>query len=120
MQGDQSRKVKFCISNHVGCHGSSGSKMLLDEHVKLSRQHMEWNAELAKRIQQDEIIGSFVTIEIHAAVALDQPDLIGLAQPEIFLSRRNDAGVEFHHIRSEEHTSELQSLRHLVCRLLLE
>src|SRR5947199_7409147 len=27
----------------------------------------------------------------------------------------------FHHIvRSEEHTSELQSLRHLVCRLLLE
>src|SRR5205814_2381239 len=25
-----------------------------------------------------------------------------------------------HHPRSEEHTSELQSLRHLVCRLLLE
>src|SRR5205814_3445729 len=25
-----------------------------------------------------------------------------------------------HHQRSEEHTSELQSLRHLVCRLLLE
>src|SRR5437899_7887974 len=25
-----------------------------------------------------------------------------------------------HHVRSEEHTSELQSLRHLVCRLLLE
>src|SRR5262247_4134309 len=28
--------------------------------------------------------------------------------------------VEGHHARSEEHTSELQSLRHLVCRLLLE
>src|ERR1035438_10580180 len=28
-------------------------------------------------------------------------------------------GSEFQH-RSEEHTSELQSLRHLVCRLLLE
>src|SRR5262245_64383378 len=26
----------------------------------------------------------------------------------------------FERIRSEEHTSELQSLRHLVCRLLLE
>src|SRR5436853_5464424 len=26
----------------------------------------------------------------------------------------------FHTARSEEHTSELQSLRHLVCRLLLE
>src|SRR5437899_9778861 len=29
--------------------------------------------------------------------------------------------LEWHrHTRSEEHTSELQSLRHLVCRLLLE
>src|ERR1035441_10852736 len=27
---------------------------------------------------------------------------------------------EYQEIRSEEHTSELQSLRHLVCRLLLE
>src|ERR1035438_10623369 len=27
---------------------------------------------------------------------------------------------EEHGLRSEEHTSELQSLRHLVCRLLLE
>src|SRR5262245_64180926 len=30
------------------------------------------------------------------------------------------AGVVFSRLRSEEHTSELQSLRHLVCRLLLE
>jgi hypothetical protein len=58
--------------------------MLLDKRVKLPRQHMEWNAELAKRIQQDEIIGFFVTVEILAAVALDEPDLIGLAQPEVF------------------------------------
>src|SRR5262245_65385566 len=29
-------------------------------------------------------------------------------------------GTNFAHGRSEEHTSELQSLRHLVCRLLLE
>src|SRR5258705_9560385 len=28
--------------------------------------------------------------------------------------------LEFRRVRSEEHTSELQSLRHLVCRLLLE
>src|SRR5258705_6879159 len=28
--------------------------------------------------------------------------------------------LDYHVIRSEEHTSELQSLRHLVCRLLLE
>src|SRR5258705_10266684 len=30
------------------------------------------------------------------------------------------ASVDVSKIRSEEHTSELQSLRHLVCRLLLE
>src|SRR5258705_3043536 len=31
-----------------------------------------------------------------------------------------EAGVTSEDMRSEEHTSELQSLRHLVCRLLLE
>src|SRR5947199_7027668 len=31
-----------------------------------------------------------------------------------------DRGTEVGCMRSEEHTSELQSLRHLVCRLLLE
>src|SRR5947199_6671857 len=34
--------------------------------------------------------------------------------------RSQPAGERFSGIRSEEHTSELQSLRHLVCRLLLE
>src|SRR5258705_4275194 len=38
---------------------------------------------------------------------------------------RSGPGRDLHHLspargRSEEHTSELQSLRHLVCRLLLE
>src|ERR1039458_10892289 len=33
---------------------------------------------------------------------------------------QNDAAGNGHPQRSEEHTSELQSLRHLVCRLLLE
>src|SRR5438045_7386611 len=37
------------------------------------------------------------------------------ADPKLKLVRR-----VCEHIRSEEHTSELQSLRHLVCRLLLE
>src|SRR5436853_3246997 len=31
-----------------------------------------------------------------------------------------NGAVRMHPSRSEEHTSELQSLRHLVCRLLLE
>src|SRR5205814_4045927 len=35
-------------------------------------------------------------------------------------ARWSGAGAEDGAFRSEEHTSELQSLRHLVCRLLLE
>src|ERR1035441_10999659 len=36
------------------------------------------------------------------------------------VSRRSEPSSRTALIRSEEHTSELQSLRHLVCRLLLE
>src|SRR3712207_8029071 len=32
----------------------------------------------------------------------------------------NDVGTQYRSIRSEEHTSELQSRQYLVCRLLLE
>src|SRR5262245_62848809 len=37
-----------------------------------------------------------------------------------FNDKHNEANGEDNKDRSEEHTSELQSLRHLVCRLLLE
>src|SRR5262245_29476647 len=42
-------------------------------------------------------------------------NLAGFARTELFAPLQIDR-----YIRSEEHTSELQSLRHLVCRLLLE
>src|SRR5258705_6848051 len=46
------------------------------------------------------------------------PDLSG---SELNLARmRGGLRPTSHSCRSEEHTSELQSLRHLVCRLLLE
>src|SRR5437899_5489707 len=45
-------------------------------------------------------------------------DVIGDAEPAAPLLRRH--GPAQGRERSEEHTSELQSLRHLVCRLLLE
>src|SRR5262245_62370810 len=38
----------------------------------------------------------------------------------ISLGHSNDPSTTWRGLRSEEHTSELQSLRHLVCRLLLE
>src|SRR5258705_12401453 len=45
------------------------------------------------------------------------------AEKEKLKERQKQASLLFGHrldSRSEEHTSELQSLRHLVCRLLLE
>src|SRR5258705_5702157 len=40
--------------------------------------------------------------------------------PAAFFPESRDASRARSSLRSEEHTSELQSLRHLVCRLLLE
>src|SRR5258706_291887 len=59
----------------------------------------------------------------HASVALENARLFSrIAQSnrqwaEIF---QRDGGVPAKRLRSEEHTSELQSLTNLVCRLLLE
>src|SRR5262245_65222941 len=49
-------------------------------------------------------------------IALEQP--FARAHPVDVAAQRIDLAVV--RDRSEEHTSELQSLRHLVCRLLLE
>src|SRR5438093_5904162 len=48
-----------------------------------------------------------------------------LLAPDVLARHRHVAGLDLarrraHRIRSEEHTSELQSLTNLVCRLLLE
>src|SRR5205814_4027744 len=54
-------------------------------------------------------------IPAHRVTALIGPSGCGKSTFLRCLNRMND-----HIPRSEEHTSELQSLRHLVCRLLLE
>src|SRR5262245_65224829 len=63
----------------------------------------------------------------HYRFTLKPAGLAGLAdslRPYEFVvqvaPRQFEVKVEGHSERSEEHTSELQSLRHLVCRLLLE
>src|SRR5437899_4846637 len=45
---------------------------------------------------------------------------VGLHAKTADLAVMIERDLGFGHVRSEEHTSELQSLRHLVCRLLLE
>src|SRR2546422_4902343 len=58
-----------------------------------------------------------VAREVRVGLALDPQgvDLVGPEQVEILLEVGGGLGR-----RSEEHTSELQSRLHLVCRLLLE
>src|SRR5436853_3792009 len=54
------------------------------------------------------------TLSLHDALP------ISCAEQRSRLPERGGPGIAAFGKRSEEHTSELQSLRHLVCRLLLE
>src|ERR1035438_1631441 len=61
-----------------------------------------------------EISALFVALEGFSIV------LFRLAVPPRVSAEVAPVQLSVHQERSEEHTSELQSLRHLVCRLLLE
>src|ERR1035438_3136532 len=75
--------------------------------------------------------GDGVVDQLASFIARTQPGQRGFSRPNLFRMRqfyeayRDDPKVSallrqlpWTHHRSEEHTSELQSLRHLVCRLL--
>src|SRR5437899_9434188 len=75
------------------------------------------------RIAQEEIFGPVATVipvkSVDEAVEIANGTMYGLSSA-IYTRDINKAFRAIRDIRSEEHTSELQSLRHLVCRLLLE
>src|ERR1039458_10180025 len=62
----------------------------------------------------DTATAEIYTLSLHDALPICRNNLVG-----IHIVSRQWRHPAFE-IRSEEHTSELQSLRHLVCRLLLE
>src|SRR5262245_63468896 len=61
----------------------------------------------------------YMALVLHEA-ATDEMRLLVLEPRDLPKPDATRAPVAFGGPRSEEHTSELQSLRHLVCRLLLE
>src|SRR5258705_7316645 len=65
----------------------------------------------------------FAPLQLSLGAEIDLPERVA-RHCAVLRLRRGDAIVLFNgeggEFRSEEHTSELQSLRHLVCRLLLE
>src|SRR5262245_64711633 len=62
----------------------------------------------------------FRSVYLRSPTARDRDALIELARASAKLHRPWLSAPATPEARSEEHTSELQSLRHLVCRLLLE
>src|SRR5205814_10668877 len=81
-------------------------------YTTLFRSHRRYNAcprSAFHRIAHSSVAGSFSSsYRLMAASAFSSSSL--------FTINSTEPGIA----RSEEHTSELQSLRHLVCRLLLE
>src|SRR3712207_7207380 len=60
-------------------------------------------------------------VERALEVWLNLREVIGRASPGPDIIRSGGVAIELgHELRSEEHTSELQSRQYLVCRLLLE
>src|SRR2546422_6806346 len=59
---------------------------------------------------------SKLSLQVRCRASADLEHGLGLQKGD----QSGNAGVESAHQRSEEHTSELQSRLHLVCRLLLE
>src|SRR2546425_9629943 len=57
-------------------------------------------------------------LPLHAALPISDAAVFGVQAPPVAIWRFVEAADTFD--RSEEHTSELQSLAYLVCRLLLE
>src|SRR5258705_6771187 len=55
-----------------------------------------------------------------SAKSLAAPPTMIARVPAVAPPTPPETGASMKRMRSEEHTSELQSLRHLVCRLLLE
>src|SRR5258705_6913139 len=71
-----------------------------------------------------QVQGALRVLEIYGAALLaeemEQVARYLLAAPSERKNRSESLDALMRAMRSEEHTSELQSLRHLVCRLLLE
>src|ERR1039458_10609364 len=99
VQIDPGRKVEHSL----GLEASP--QVLEDENVAVLREFFQGSRDL---------LGSFLGHTVRRAAKQN-------GQRTLRIDRSEDCCLQMNSIpRSEEHTSELQSLRHLVCRLLLE
>src|ERR1039458_3443191 len=100
--------------------GPSGG-MNIDPRVEVLSGVVPVGAEaLTSRLDRSHVV--IRTSHAHGALALATANLLARLVPSVEIECTDDSFVTIpvFGARSEEHTSELQSLRHLVCRLLLE
>src|SRR5689334_616116 len=88
----------------------------VDSHLNDGRRDQELRFSRCKARHHRIFVGAFHT----AVEEIGRPAEALLQYPEAFLRRDEIDLLGFLDQRSEEHTSELQSQFHLVCRLLLE
>src|SRR2546422_6884692 len=65
-------------------------------------------------------VGLQITQDAQSIRDLGDAERVARGHPAVLVIRVEQGGPSVHRGRSEEHTSELQSRLHLVCRLLLE
>src|SRR5258705_320389 len=109
--------IKQYVRNHLILRTEAASNNVNDYGVNKAVENLPALQKALSAINdnylnvQQDILETFV----------DRGQLRKLAEPTITSTGKRIPGLKLDHPRrSEEHTSELQSLRHLVCRLLLE
>src|SRR5690606_20106293 len=97
----------------------------LQEALKLMRAHKVSALVVQRRDERDEF-GILLLTEIARLIASPTKSLARTQVYEVMIKPAPSVDADMHikyairHMRSEEHTSELQSRENLVCRLLLE
>src|SRR5438093_6891237 len=123
----QGHKVAFNVLNFgrvkLGARNMSGVKLALDRSVKYAKERRQFGKPMAEcGLTKERLAG--MAVRPFAADAMSSRAL-GDVDRAVESAGRNDGArvmrtIEGFAERSEEHTSELQSLTNLVCRLLLE
>src|SRR5262245_18604106 len=105
-QGDRD-----CSSRRAGFVQRSGT-----------REHVQRAAPVEQHRSGKFVMTRILVVEDEPGIALGLEDDLRLEgwEVEVAPDGKFDLPALEAQVRSEEHTSELQSLRHLVCRLLLE
>src|SRR5262245_63495845 len=102
---------EIATNRRYGATGATSNPIIITDLIKTGRFDADLKKFLADGLNDEAIAWALTDKLVKAAQAVFEP---------VWREKQGDDGWVSFELRSEEHTSELQSLRHLVCRLLLE